>query len=117
MKKSFVENLEKNHLFSDEFRTARSIVVVLTTKSHSIGEAPDDKHNSKSIALYISKGFEKVWNKYLRHNLSSNGITGSIFSIIKSFLTGRSLRVVNNDQSSGPLLVNAGVLQGTNSLF
>lgn len=66
MKKSFVENLEKNHLFSDEFRTARSIVVVLTTKSHSIGEAPDDKHNSKSIALYISKGFEKVWNKYLQ---------------------------------------------------
>lgn len=39
------------------------------------------------------------------------GITGKVFSIIKFFLTDRSLKVVINGQSSRALTVNKGIPQ------
>lgn len=44
-----------------------------------------------------------------KHKLSGDGITGRVLSIIKSFLIGRSLKVVFNHQSSK---VNTGDSQG-----
>lgn len=57
--------------------------------------------------------FDKVWRKDLLRKFSNYGITGRVFSIIKSFLTGWSLKVIFNGQSSGALVVNAGDHQGS----
>lgn len=43
----------------------------------------------------------------LRHNLSSYGITGRVFSMIKSFLASSSLKVVAKGQFSGTIAINA----------
>lgn len=58
------------------------------------------------VILDILKTFNKVW----LHKLSSYNITGRVFSVIKSFLSGRSMKVVNG-QSSEAHEINVGILQ------
>lgn len=49
----------------------------------------------------------------LQHKLSSYGIAGGFFSIIKSILTGQSLNLVISSQSSKAQAINTGVLPGS----
>ena len=95
------------------FRHARSTADVLTVISHRISEALDSTYDARTIALDISKAFDQVWHKGLLHKLSSYGISGRIYSIIKSFRSSRSMKVVVNGQSSKVHAINAGVPQGS----
>lgn len=95
--------------------SALSTADVLTAITHIIRDALGYKHSLRNIALDILKTFDNVWQNGLLHNVFSYGITGQVFSIRKSFLLGRSLKVVVNDKSFEALDVNAGVPQG--SLF
>ena len=81
--------------------------------SHRISKALDSTFDARAIALDISKAFDQVWHKGLLYKLSSYGISGRVYSIIKSFLTGRKMKVVVNGQSSEILGINAGVPQGS----
>lgn len=106
------EHLEKNKLFTDEqygFWSARFTTDVLTSIAHRIIEALDVKYTSMKITLKIPKGFGKVWHKGLLHKILSYGITVRFYSIIKSFLKGRSMNVVINEKSSGALAANVSV--------
>lgn len=85
-----------------------SIGQVLSTITHGISEALENKNNSRTIALDISKAFDKVCHKGILLKLSRYGITGRVYSIIMSFIPGRYLKVVNG-QSPGALGTNAGV--------
>ena len=49
----------------------------------------------------------------LIHKLQAYGISGAILNIIKSFLSGRSLKVVLSGSSSKEHMINAGVPQGS----
>ena len=73
----------------------------------------DSTYDARAIALDISKAFDQVWHKGLLHKLFSYGISGRIYSIIKSFLSSRSMKVVVNGQSSEVHEINAGVPQGS----
>ena len=109
-------HLAKNNLLSDQqygFRPRRSTADILTVISHRISEALDRGFDTRVIALDISKAFDKVWHKGLLHKISSYGISGKVFAIIRSFLSDRSLRVVINGQSSDAYSINAGVPQGS----
>ena len=111
-----LDHLVKNNLLSDVqygFRSSRSTADVLTVITHRISEAIAKGNHTRVIALDISKAFDKVWHKGLLHKLSSYGICGNIYAIIKSFLSGRSLKVVVNGQSSESHSINAGVPQGS----
>ena len=111
-----LDHLVKNNLLSDVqygFRSSRSTADVLTVITHRISEAIAKGNHTRLIALDISKAFDKVWHKGLLHKLSSYGICGNIHAIIKSFLSGRSLKVVVNGQSSEAHSINAGVPQGS----
>ena len=111
-----VAHLEKNGLFSDfqyGFRASRSTADILTVITSRISSALDGGHISRAIALDISKAFDKVWHEGLLHKVSCYGITGKTFSVVKSFLTSRSLKVVVNGQSSDAHPINAGVPQGS----
>ena len=107
-----MDHQSKADLLSDTqygFRSSRSTTDVLTVITHRISRALDSSFDT----LEISKAFDKVWHKGLLRKLASYGITGRTFAIIKSFLTGRSMKVVVNGQSSDVHLINAGVQQGS----
>ena len=116
MNRRVLNHLDKNNLLSDVqygFRSARSTADVLTVITHRISKTLASGQLCRVTALDISKAFDKVWHKGLIHKLSSYGISGNIMSAIKSFLSGRSLRVVVNGQSSQSHSINAGVPQGS----
>ena len=51
---------------------------------------------TRGVFLDISKAFDKVWNEGLLFKLQSYGISGSLLSLLKSFLANRFQRVVLN---------------------
>ena len=67
---------------------------------------------ARSVALDISKAFDRDWHAGLLHKLKSYGISGQIFGLISSFLSNTRLRVVLDGKSSQECPVNAGVPQG-----
>ena len=67
---------------------------------------------TQTVALDISKAFDRVWHAGLLHKLRSYGISGQIFGLI-SFLINRRLRVVLDGKSSQEYPVNSGVAQGS----
>ena len=68
---------------------------------------------TQTVALDISKAFDRVWHAGLLHKLKSYGISGQIFGLIFSFLSNRRLRVVLDGKSSQEYPVNCGVSQGS----
>jgi hypothetical protein len=61
-------------------------------------------HSNKTDPCHVSK-------KVLK--LVSHDVSGNVLSVIKSFSTNRSLKVVVYGQSSEAQNINAGVLQGS----
>ena len=111
-----VDHLEKCGFFSDfqyGFRSSRSTADLLTIVSDRIARAFDRSGATRTVALDISKAFDRVWHAGLLHKLKSYGISGQIFSLISSFLSNRRLRVVLDGKSSQEYPVNAGVPQGS----
>ena len=96
-----------------EFRPSRSTADVLTVITDRISRVLDTGFDARLFALDISKAFDKVWHKGLLHKLKGYGLGGRVLPIIKSFLTGRSMTVVINGQSSEVHFINAGVPQGS----
>ena len=68
---------------------------------------------TRTVALNISKAFDRVWHADLLQKLKSYGISGQIFVLISSFLSNRWLRVVIDGKSSREYIVNAGLPQGS----
>ena len=65
------------------------------------------------VALDISKAFDRVWHDGLLHKLEALGVCGSLLAWLRSFLSGRTQRVVVNGVGSEFLPINAGVPQGS----
>ena len=78
----------------------------MTVITHRVSEAIDKGREIRTVALDISKAFDRVWHKDLLHKLSSYGISSDVLGIIKSFLSARSLRVVVNGQTSEAHKIN-----------
>ena len=68
---------------------------------------------TRTVALDISKVFDRVWNAGLFHKRKSYEISGQIFGFISSFLSNRQLRVVLDGKSSQEYPVNTGVSRGS----
>merc|ERR1712035_278289 len=66
-----------------------------------------------SIALDISKAFDRVWHKSLISKLLSYGFYPSLCSFISSFFSDRSIAVVVDGHCSSPKPINSGVPQGS----
>ena len=81
--------------------------------SDRIARAFNRSGATRTVALDISKAFDRVWHAGLLHKLKSYGISGQIFGLISSFLSNRWLRIVLDGKSSQEYPVNAGVPQGS----
>ena len=110
----FIKSLKNCGLFSDfqyGFRSSRSTAELLTVVSHRITSAFNRSGATQTVALDISKAFDRVWHAGLLHKLKSYGISGQIFGFIFSFLSNRRLQVVLDGKSSQEYSVNAGFPQ------
>ena len=110
------KHLEAHNLFSDVqfgFRHQRSSADLLAHLTEHISNVLDKQGEARSVALDISKAFDRVWHAGLLHKLSSYGIQDKFLSLISSFLSNRSMSVVVNGCRSQPSSVNAGVPQGS----
>ena len=67
--------------------------------------------------LDFTKAFDKVPHKRLIHKLNYYGISGSIATLIETFLIGRTQQVVVNGATSSSTIVTSGVPQGTGPLL
>ena len=99
--------------FQYGFRSSRSTADLLTVVSDRIARAFNRSGATRAVALDISKAFDRVWHAGLLHKLKSYGISGQIFGLTSSFLSGRRLQVVLDGKSSQEYPVNAGVPQGS----
>ena len=112
-----VDHLEKCGLFSDfqyGFRSSPSTADLLKVVSDRIARAFIKSGGNRTVALDISKAFEKAFGILVFFtNLKSCGISGQIFGLISSFLSNRRLRVVLDGKSLQEYPVNAGVPQGS----
>ena len=114
--KSLVDFLESHHLLSDTqygFRFSRSTGDLLSYVTEHISRILDRQGETQTVALDISKAFDKVWHKGLLSKLSSYGISGPLHQLIASFLSNRQISVVLDGQKSSTKLINAGVPQGS----
>ena len=111
-----VHFLESNHLLSDAqygFRHARSTGDLLSYVTEHVSKILDKQGETASVALDISKAFDKVWHQGLLQKLTSYGIVGKLHKLLSSFLEGRRISVVLDGQRSSTKHVNAGVPQGS----
>ena len=109
---------EDNNLLSKHqsgFRPGDSCIYQLLAITHDIFSSFDCNPTleTRSVFLDISKAFDRVWHDGLLFKLEKNGVSGNLFQLIKSFLSGRFQRVLLNGQTSDWETIQAGVPQGS----
>ena len=113
---AMVRLLDSSGLFSDfqyGFRSSRSTADILTVISERFYRTLNSCGEARTIALDISKAFDKVWHAGLIQKLQGYGLSGPFLDIIKSFLLNRRIKVVLDGQKSKSYDINAGVPQGS----
>ena len=112
------EHLNANSLLSENqsgFRPGDSTVNQLLAITHKIYSGFDQipSRETRAIFLDLSKVFDSVWHAGLPYKLESNGISGNLLKLNRSFLSHRQQRVTLNGQSSEWREASAGVSQGS----
>ena len=113
--------LEESLLNSNQsgFRPGDSCIKQLLAIAHEIFEAFDCNPSLevRSVFLDISKVFDKVWYEGLLYKIKSMGVSGELYSLLESYLSGKFQRVFLNGQTSSWRPVLAIVPQGSILLF
>src|SRR6185437_4897519 len=95
------------------FRKGRSCYDNLLRITNAIQAARAKGFRLPAIFLDLSKAFDTVWHTGLLAKLWQVGITGRTWMWIRSFLTGRQIRVVQSGYASSWFDITAGVPQGS----
>ncbi len=110
------KHLSTSDLLSDRqygFRKGRSAGELLSLLTDSWSSSLSRFGETFSVALDISKAFDRVWHKSLLSKLPCFGFYPSLFSFISSFLSGRSISAVLDGHCSSPKPINSSVPQGS----
>ena len=95
------------------FRKQRSCETQLIGLTQELHEHLEEKGQVDMVILDFSKAFDKVPHQRLMSKLWNYGIRGDTHAWIKSFLMGRTQRVVVDGEASAWVPVESGVPQGT----
>ena len=95
------------------FRKRRSCATQLISTLDEFADCLKKKEQIDAILLDFSKAFDKVDHEGLLMKLEHLGIRHSLLSWCKSFLVGRSQKVLVDGMASNPKPVLSGVPQGT----
>ena len=103
----------KLHQHQFGFRGGHQTLDLLSLMSQSWTNALRARKEVRVVALDISKAFDRVWHDGLMYKLECMGVSGPLLAWLRSFLSGRTQRVVINGVGSDFLPMNAGVPQGS----
>lgn len=116
LNQTIVNFLETQNLLSEAqygFRHSRSTADLLSYVTEHVSRILDRQGETRSVALDISKAFDKVWHRGLLLKLRSYGIGDQLHKLLASFLSDRQISVVLDGQKSSTKVINAGVPQGS----
>jgi hypothetical protein len=94
---------QQHHLLSDKnsgFKKNVGTINQLINLVNMIYQGLDDREEIAMIFLDLSKAYDKVCHKRLLYKLDKLGIKGKLFDWFRSYLSGRSQRVVLSGQAS-----------------
>jgi hypothetical protein len=74
--------------------------------------ALNDREELRMVALDIASAFDSIWWAGLLEHFKSIGYDGRALTLLKSYLTNRSMQVVSNGVRSRKIVVSKGVPQG-----
>ena len=109
-------HLKENKLLTDAqhgFRKNHSCESQLLLTLDDFYTSFDSSNQTDVGILDFSRAFDTVPHQRLLGKLAHYGVQGPINKWIESFLTGRSMQVVVDGESSKPATVTSGVPQGT----
>ena len=113
---SIMKHLDKHNILTDAqhgFRKRRSCESQLIITTEDLARNIDNKKQTDVILLDFSKAFDKVPHQRLLYKTNYYGIRGNHLQWIRSFLEGRTQRVVLDNVYSGLATVDSGVPQGS----
>lgn len=109
-------HLNTNNMLYDKqhgFRSKLSCETQLIEYSSDVLKILQDRQQCDTIVMDFSKAFDKVSHDRLIYKLDRAGIDPQTRNWIKSFLTGRSQKVVIDGEESQSIPVTSGVPQGS----
>ena len=107
------KNLLSKH--KSGFRPGYSCINQLLAMTHDIFSSFDCNPTLETHSVFhdISKAFDRVWHDGLLSKLKQNGVSGNLFQLIKSFLSGRFQRILLSGQTSDWETIQAGAPLGS----
>ena len=111
-----MKHLNKNHLLYSKqhgFRSKLSCETQLTEYTSDVLKTVQDKKQCDTVVMDFSKAFDKVSHDRLIYKLDRAGIDRQARNWIKSFLSGRSQKVIIDGEESESVPVTSGVSQGS----
>jgi len=115
IQKQLYSYVEINNLLYNRnsgFRKYHSTTSNILEVTHKLLVAKHSGYSSRFVFLDISKAFDKVIHSTL-FKLRQLGVTGSVYNLLQSYLSGRSQFVRLRDFCSDHLHTNCGVPQGS----
>lgn len=121
MMESVIKDSVIAHLYREEiikpsqhgFMNNKSVTTNLLEFLEVVTSALDKGESVDVLYLDFQKAFDKVPRERLLLQFKAHGITGEIYTWIRSWLTGRTQRVVLNGECSDWADVDSGVPQGS----
>lgn len=114
--KHFYNHLHSNNILTSlqsGFIPGDSTVNQLTYLYNTFCQALDSGKEVRVVFCDVSKAFDRVWHEGLLLKLEAAGITGSLLTWFRSYLTDRRQRVVLPGVQSNWNNIRAGVPQGS----